>query len=626
MKNGPIATVPISTVKGHRGGSLQLLIVIFLLISPPMWSQLQEPQLPQRSGGADSDSVTVEGFDTGGAMNQEPPKALIELADDSVPLDHSGQAGFAVRYSFPEGFYQSLRKDFFYLALPEGSPFVIRELDYPSGTVEDNETKYYGEATLEARIALSESVRPGEYRLPVTAAYQLCDEAGTCYFPQEESLEITVRVPEQVSPAGAETWSEAGSESSGESWTLLLRFLLFALIGGVLLNVMPCVLPVLSIRALNLVKQSGNSRGEIFRGSLFYTLGVLASLLILALVVIALKLSGEMVGWGFQFQNPLFTVFLIVVIFAFSLSLFDVYVFQAPSMNRSLQRASNKGYLGSFFNGIIAVLLATPCTAPLLGSALGFAFSQSPPVILGIFGMVGLGFALPFLLIGLRPGLIKKIPKPGAWMNTFKELMGFLLLATVIYLMWILQYQISEAEMLSLLIFLLVLAFVLWIYGKYAKPTASSGRKWILLLLSIILLVSAGGRLLRFDGDTETSKTSSMYEGWREFSPELLADYRQAEEPVLVIFSAKWCTVCKLNEESVLKTERADRLFDQHGVQVLYGDYTNEDPVIGEWIRSYGRAGVPVYAYYPAEASSHRLLPEVLSFRVLEDSLGSTSF
>jgi len=387
---------------------------------------------------------------------------------------------------------------------------------------------------------------------------------------------------------------------------------------------MPCVLPVLSIRALNLVKQSGNSRREIFTGSLFYTIGVLVSLLILAGVVIGLKLSGELVGWGFQFQNPGFVAFLIIVVFVFALSLFDVFVFQPPRMNGAIQRAGSKGYIGSFFNGIIAVLLATPCTAPLLGPALGFAFSQPPIVIVLTFSMVGIGFALPFLLIGLRPALINKLPKPGPWMNTFKELMGFVLFATAIYLMSILRYQITPAQLVQVLLFLLIIGFLLWIYGKTASPVISRKRKWIILGLIIILSVSAAGRLLDFEKGPNAQSTATIREGWEQFSVEKLEKYQQADNPVLVVFSAKWCTVCKLNEQTVLHTERGDALFRSHDVKLLYGDYTNQDPVIEEWIRFYGRAGVPVYAYYHS-GEEYTLLPEVLTFQILENHLNPSS-
>ncbi|MFO7849718.1 MAG: thioredoxin family protein, partial [Spirochaetia bacterium] len=413
----------------------------------------------------------------------------------------------------------------------------------------------------------------------------------------------------------------SSTESSGTSLSALLRFFLFAFIGGILLNIMPCVLPVLSLRAINLVKQSGSSRRELFTGSLLYSAGIILSLTALAAVVTALKLSGEMVGWGFQFQNPSFVVFLSAVIFVFALSLFDVYVFQPPAMGGAVRRAGEKGYLGSFFNGIIAVLLATPCTAPLLGPALGFAFSQPPHLIFLMFFLVGLGFALPFLLIGIWPSMIQKLPKPGPWMNTFKELMGFVLLATVLYLLSILRHQISAEGLLRVILFLLLLGFFLWLYGKAAKPSANPKKKWIILGILIILTVSSADRILQFEAPAEARAVESVRRGWEPFEPEKLERYREEGKPVFVVFSAKWCTVCTVNERTVLFTETADTLFEERGIAVLYGDYTNKDPLLEEWIRSYGRAGVPVYAYYPEGNESYTLLPEVLTQDILRKRL-----
>src|SRR6056297_2087834 len=578
---------------------------------------ISEPQVQSQSGLSNTRSSSAR-----------PPSARIEGPSTPIELREDGSGSFKVTFYIPEGFYQSKQQDFFTVSAADSSPFTVTAVNYPVGVADPDQTgevKYYDSATLTVQISAREDLNAGEYRIPFTASYQLCDEAGTCFFPQDETILVQFEVPQEIE-AVAQDGSALGASSSAApvSLGLLLRFLLFALIGGLLLNVMPCVLPVLSIRALNLVKQSGNSRREIFTGSLFYTIGVLLSLLILAGAVIGLKLSGELVGWGFQFQNPGFVVFLIIVVFVFALSLFDVFVFQPPRMNGAIQRAGSKGYIGSFFNGIIAVLLATPCTAPLLGPALGFAFSQPPIVIVLTFSMVGIGFALPFLLIGLRPALINKLPKPGPWMNTFKELMGFVLFATAIYLLSILRYQITPAQLVQVLLFLLIIGFLLWIYGKTASPVISRKRKWIILGLIIILSVSAAGRLLDFEKGPIAQSTATIREGWEQFSVEKLEKYQQADNPVLVVFSAKWCTVCKLNEQTVLHTERGDALFRSHDVKLLYGDYTNQDPIIEEWIRFYGRAGVPVYAYYHS-GEEYTLLPEVLTFQILENHLNPSS-
>lgn len=608
--------------------------VFFFLLAAGLWGQaaLPAPSVVPATSAAPTQSLPDQQVLNLPGLEKQPkmPKAEISVTPREVRLNEDGTAVFTVRFDFPEGFHQSLQEDFFTVSSTESSPFPVLEVQYPeTGVEEEGLVNYYGSADIEVLVGTVPDITAGEYRVPFNASYQLCDDAGTCYFPESEHVEVLVSISEEIAVGLDDRISDehtdrqfgSAGEQSKTGILVLLQFLLFAFIGGLLLNVMPCVLPVLSIRALNLVKQSENNRREIFFNSIFYTAGLVASLLILAAAVILLKFSGEMVGWGFQFQNPLFTVFLITVVFVFSLSLFDVYVFQAPMMNRAVQRAGQKGYVGSFFNGIIAVLLATPCTAPLLGTALGFAFSQPPLTILSMFTLIGLGFALPFLLIGIKPAIIQKIPKPGPWMNTFKELMGFILLATVLYLFSILRYQIGSDEILRVFLFLLLLGFFLWGYGKLATPTSTPKKRWIILGLLVILSLSAASRLLQFDrGPAETAP--ALNGDWESFTPEALDTYRSEGDPVLVIFSAKWCTVCKLNEQSVLKTDRAANFFEEEGIRVLYGDFTNGDPVIEEWIRSYDRAGVPVYAFYPP-GSSYTLLPEVLSFSILEEKLSS---
>lgn len=593
-----------------------LFSLLFLLLSLPLCAQ-------------------IAGLDMAEPAPQGPPEALVTIeipnlqetgakGTDVLELGPEGIGRIVVHYAFPAGFHQTKQEEMFTVSLPPSSPVEIREISYPPGVEEEGLINYYGEAGLDITLVLRPGMQGGEYRVPLSAAYQLCDEEGTCFFPEEAVKELTIVFGEKTAPAATDIADAAGAPapSGGKlSLAVLLRYLLFAFIGGILLNVMPCVLPVLSIRALNLVKQSGNKRRELFAGSLLYTAGILLTMSVLAAAVTVLKLSGRMVGWGFQFQDPGFVVFLTILVFVFSLSLFDVYVFQAPTMNRAVQRAGQKGYIGSFFNGIIAVLLATPCTAPLLGTALGFAFSQTPPVIFGFFLLVGLGFALPFILVGIRPTVIRHIPKPGPWMNTFKELMGFLLLGTAVYLLSILRFQVSSKELIKIILFLLLLAFFLWIYGKTAKPTTEVKRKWIILGIFIILSLSAADRLLRFEANQDTAAASTEREGWETFEPERLEAYREEDKPVLVIFSAKWCTVCKMNERTVLHTEEANALFAERGIKVLYGDFTNENPLIEEWIRSYGRAGVPVYAYYPPDGGGYELLPEVLTMDLLRSRL-----
>ena len=594
-------------------------------------------------GDAFSDSAS----DT--SSDPPPVETRAELSSQE-PLAPGESVRLSVRYRFPDGYHQIKQEEYFTFSVPPSAPVSLGEIVYPEGRREKDEINYYDRATLTADLQVKEGISPGAYRIPVTANYQICEDGGVCLFPQDDQHIIEITVADEGDEAsaaagGAESSTsntEAGAadaepgdtpaaaasgpaKQGGPSAAALLQYLLFAFLGGLLLNIMPCVLPILSLRALNLVKQSGSSRRDIFTGSLLYTGGILLSLSVLAAVVIALKLSGELVGWGFQFQNPLFVVILTALVFALALSLFDVYIFHAPVMGGSIQQAQSKGLLGAFFNGVIAVVLAMPCTAPLLGTALGFAFTQPPAVILALFAVIGLGFASPFLVLGVKPGLVHRLPKPGPWMNTFKELMGLVLIGTVIYLLSILGSLVNTASMIRILLFLFSLAVLLWAYGKLVSPSSRAGKKWIILGLFVILTVSAAGWFVRPERLEAPTQVQQLHEGWERFEPEQLAEYRRQGEPVFVVFSAEWCSVCTLNEKTVLYTERADKLFANRGIHVLYGDYTAGDPVIERWIRTYDRAGVPVYAYYPPGSEEPKLLPEVLTFGILEKRLAVRS-
>lgn len=274
--------------------------------------------------------------------------------------------------------------------------------------------------------------------------------------------------------------------ASGAPLTLWVA-LLFAFIGGIILNVMPCVLPVLSLKALSLVEGSRKEPGEMLKGALAYTGGVLVCFAILAGLVIGLKSAGELVGWGFQFQNWKFVLALVAMVWLFALSLFEVFVISLPGQAAAAEASQKSGHWGSFLSGAVAVLLATPCTAPFLGSALGYAFSQPAPLILLFFLMIGLGLALPFLVLGFFPGATRWIPRPGNWMTVFREIMAFLLVATVVWLLDIL-HSLVGAGLLPVLWYLLLLALAAWIYGQ-AAFAVSSLRRWILVLLAVLLAV-----------------------------------------------------------------------------------------------------------------------------------------
>lgn len=548
---------------------------------------------------------------------QDIPPVKVDVQTSPEVLRPGGKGLLEVTFTFPEGFHQTKTPDFFYILPAEGDAgrFIsLGEIQYPEGFEEDGFVNYYGKTVLSAEITITENIPPG-YQPEIRAGWQICSDEGTCFFPEEQSF-----------PLAAATLSKEAPPNTQSGILTLLKFIFFAFIGGLLLNVMPCVLPILSMRALNLINQSKNDNRSIFISAMLYGLGVLISLLVLAAIVIALKFTGQLAGWGFQFQNPVFVSVLMVTIFIFSLSLFDVFLINPPGMNSMVRAASKKGYIGSFFNGIFAVLLATPCTAPFLGSALGFAFSQSATFILLSFTAIGAGFALPFILLGLWPAAIKALPKPGKWMDTFKELMGFLLLGTVVYLFSTLRYEVDSDGLLKVLLYLLSAAFIAWIYGKFSSPASKIRFPKAVFAGALILLILSGFYFLDFhkgnsEGTSGQKQAVEGKEGWELFSPENLQQHIDNGDAVLVQFSAKWCTVCKVNDRVIFNSEKGKTFFNEREIALLYGDYTSRDPLIGEWIRKYGKAGVPVYAYYPPGSSDYRVLPEILTWNSIEKAV-----
>lgn len=531
----------------------------------------------------------------------ETPKVNI-LSKDNPKVDVTAQIELIdnkeyvvfVNYTFPEGFHQSFQPEFFHFSVSTPDQVFLGEILYPKGS------DFYGKTQLSAVLNNYDPLEVEE--LSIKATYQLCNEEGMCLFPQSTEIAISSsNVPEKKSN--------------------ILFFLLLAFLGGILLNVMPCVLPVLSIKSLSLVNQSGENKKEILSSSILYSAGVIISLLVLAVVIIVLKASGEQVGWGFQFQSRNFVLILLTIIFVFALSLFDIFTISAPALNTKTS-INKKNKAGTHFvSGIFAVLLATPCTAPFLGTAAGFAFSQSALVILAIFFMVGLGLSLPFIIIGFIPSAVSKLPKPGAWMNTFREIMGFLLLATCIWLIDVLSHQNSNSSAGRVLIYLIVTAFSVWFYGKLSSPGASRKKRLSALLASILTISLTAGFL--FFGKTKTSNEQisnyeeSNYSSWMDFSPDLVNSFAGGENPVFIAFSAKWCMTCRTNEASVIFSDEVLDFFKKNKVILIHGDYTNRNPEIDSLMQKFGRAGVPFYLWYPANKEKPILLPELLQRKTI---------
>jgi len=420
----------------------------------------------------------------------------------------------------------------------------------------------------------------------------------------------------------------SSSATHGIGFVVLITALFSGFLGGLILNLMPCVLPVISLKIFSFIARAGESPVRIFRHGLAFVAGIFAWFLGLGLLVIVLKSGGSQVTWGaFQFQNPWFVICLSVLVFLFALNLFGVFEITLPgSAATSLDHAASRGgYGGSFFQGLFATLLATPCTAPFLGSALGFAFGQSAAVILAMFASVALGMSLPYLLLSARPGWRKWIPKPGTWMERFKQFMGFPLLATNLWLLWVIQNQRGCDAALAMLALFLLLGFCAWVYGSL--PESSSRVKWSLLIL-LLLILGAGVTVLgkRITDSETVTQSSSSEEGveWVTYSPEALESLRAQGKPVFLDFTASWCLTCQFNERLAINVPAVSKLMKELGIVAMKGDWTNSDPAITAALKSFGRVGVPLAVYYPSGMGSNPVvLPELLTEKIVLDALGN---
>ena len=422
----------------------------------------------------------------------------------------------------------------------------------------------------------------------------------------------------------------------------LIMYVGLAIIGGLLLNIMPCVLPVIALKIFGLVKMAGDEPKKVRRLGWMFSLGILASFLVLALIVILLKIAGQQVGWGFQFQEPIFVIVMSALVFAFGLSLFGVFEIRLPgaavagvsAVITQQEHTGGKGYAASFAEGVFATILATPCTAPFLGSALGFAFAQPTGIILLIFAAVAFGMALPYLLLTARPTWQRFLPKPGAWMETAKQFMGFLMMATLLWLLYILGKQLGMEAVIWTCAFLLMIGLACWLIGRFATLTASRAAVWITWVAASI--VAIGGYVAFIEGALDvraaiagtpvassgTGNTRSNEVAWEPFSLPALESYLQKERPVFLDFTAEWCLTCKVNERTIIADQRVQDKLRTSGIVTMKADWTNRNPDITRLLAKFGRSGVPLYVLFPhGRPNEPLILPEVLTPTILLEAL-----
>jgi thiol:disulfide interchange protein DsbD len=406
---------------------------------------------------------------------------------------------------------------------------------------------------------------------------------------------------------------------AGKSPLTVWAAVVFAFLGGIILNLMPCVLPVLSIKVLGLVRQAGESRGKVLQHGLAFAFGIVSAFWGLAGLLAVLRLAGARVGWGFQFQSPVFLVVMIFLFLTIALNFFGVFE-AVPGLTRlSPGAVPPAGTLkGSFLNGVLATVVATPCTAPFMGTALGFALVQPVGVAWLVFTALGLGMALPYLLLTLSPALLGRLPKPGPWMVTMKQSFGFVLLGTVAWLTGVLGNQRGVAEVKIAGLGLVAFAFGIWLLNR------GPGKKKALLRLVVAwaLILGAFGYVVRAVQTVPPGARVGAVSGeeeviWRTYSPELLEGLRQQGVPVFVDFTASWCLTCQLNKSTALGRPEVLAAFREKGVVLVRADWTSYDPAITDALAALGKTSIPVYLLYPAGEDEPLVLPELLTARTV---------
>jgi thiol:disulfide interchange protein/DsbC/DsbD-like thiol-disulfide interchange protein len=426
-----------------------------------------------------------------------------------------------------------------------------------------------------------------------------------------------------ATPVGSSNASTSGGAAHKQ--TGLLEALGLAFLGGLLLNLMPCVFPVLFLKGLALVRSGSEERRTILMHGLVYTAGIIASFWALVGTLLALKAAGQTIGWGFQFQSPVVLSLMAGLLFFLGLSLAGQFEIGLTFTSAGGSLAAKQGYAGSFFTGVLAVVVATPCTAPLMGAAIGYALAQNAVVSFAVFTALALGLAAPYVALTLQPAWARLLPKPGAWMDVLKQAVAVPIFGTVIWLAWVVA-QAYGAELLGLLLVsFLLLAIAGWFLGRW--PT----KRWATVVAGLVLLAVVG---LGFFGErlapateaivstgTPGASAAASVGGWEPWSADAVSGYVSEGRPVFVDFTASWCLSCQVNERVALTRPEVMQAFREHNVVLLKADWTRHDEGITKALEGLGRSGVPTYALYVPGQGGAELLPEVLTPGIVTDAL-----
>jgi len=574
-----------------------LISCLILLISMQSWGQLSTSTT--NSGSPLNDlSTSTQLFDETLASNTEPEFLPVDQAFQ-LAMEFTLSDTLYLNWQITKGYY--LYKHAFKFELIENgqttplSPILSEGLkteDEYFGPVEI----YYHHASVEIKGLPSNATT-----LAITS--QGCADAGLCYPPQTIYVQVdpsskTLSQPSKVAP----TQPEQSQANIGK----ILWMSLLAMAGGVILNFMPCVFPVLSLKVMGFANDHQHSPRA---HGLAYGAGVVASFVAVALLMISLRSAGESLGWGFQLQSSWFVALLVYLFLIMGLSLSGMVEFGGSWMNLGSSLTRISGYQGSFFTGILATVVASPCTAPFMGSALGFAATQTTGNAIIIFAALGAGMALPVVLLSFSPQLMKLMPKPGQWMDNFKQFLAFPLYATAVWLCWVIGKQTGVNGMSAVLVGCVLIALSLWFWDREGLWNGKLLRRLTAVLCAALAFSILGSSLLSSDNkETAANKT------WTEYSPEQLSTLRQQGQKVFLNVTADWCITCLANERLVLSSETVTEAMKTSNIIYMKADWTNYDPAITELLKQFNRNGIPLYVYFSNRTGSKpTVLPQLLT-------------
>lgn len=478
---------------------------------------------------------------------------------------------------------------------------------------------YYDTATVSIELPASQTDR-----VVLMAESQGCADAGLCYPPQKQYFQVDISAGTVVPmdpPSGTLVETPVSPAAEEASPPPLLSFgvagvLLMALLGGLILNLMPCVFPVLSLKVFAMAAQRERDE-EAHWHSWIYTAGVVTTFVLVAGIMLLLRAGGEVVGWGFQLQEPMFVGMLIYLFFVMGLSFSGVLHIGGSLMGIGQRLVAGNPVRATFFTGVLAVVVASPCSAPFMGVALGYAVTQSAPMALLVFAMLGFGMALPFVLLAYWPQMLHRLPAPGPWMDRLRQFLAFPLYATAVWLLWVLGQQGGELAMVSILGGLILLVMAGWLWRD---ASVHIGGKVLAVCVLAVALIAPHFLVVEIFQQPQQEKFET---GDAEpYSTERLAALRAEGKPVLINMTASWCLTCLVNEKMVLNRQDIKEHLHKNNIAYLVGDWTNRDPEITQFLQQYRRSGVPLYVYYPAGQSSQAVvLPQVLTENIVLDTL-----